>query len=135
MSPELENKLYEDFPLLFANRENQQSPMAFGCEHGDGWHGILRAACKLIDTHTNRRTQDGVTCDVFMLETKPSFHFTQIKEKFGTIRLYHDGGDSYCDGVVDMAEAMSAVTCERCGAPGKPNDSGWISTLCEACRK
>ena len=135
MSPELEEKLYADFPLLFANREQKGSCMVYGCEHGDGWHGIVRTACVLIDTHTNRRTQDGVTCDVLMLETKPSFHFVQIKEKFGTLRLYHDGGDSYCDGVVDMAEAMSAVTCERCGAPGKPNDGGWISTLCDGCRK
>ena len=135
MSPELEEKLYEDFPSLFANRESKHSPMAFGCEHGDGWHGIILAACKLIDTHTNRRTQGGVTCDVFTLETKPSFHFTQIKEKFGTLRLYHEGGDSYCQGVISMAEAVSAVTCERCGAPGETNDSGWLSTLCEGCRK
>jgi hypothetical protein len=135
MSPELEEKLYGDFPLLFANREVKGSCLIFGCEHGDGWHSILRAACKLIDTHTNRRTQDGVTCDVFILETKPAFHFVQIKEKYGTLRLYHHGGDSYCEGVIDMAEAMSAVTCEQCGNPGKSTGGGWISTLCEGCRK
>ena len=122
MSPELENKLYEDFPMLFANREQKGSCMVYGCEHGDGWHGILRAACKEIAAHGER-------------ECYQPFKFSQIKEKYGTLRLYHDGGDSYCDGVVDMAEAMSAVTCEQCGAPGKPNDSGWISTLCEGCRK
>jgi hypothetical protein len=118
MSPELENKLYADFPLLFANRESRGSCMVFGCEHGDGWYGILRAACKEIARHAG-----------------PHFQFTQVKEKYGTLRLYFVGGDSYCEGVIDMAEAMSAVTCEQCGNPGKPNDGGWITTLCEGCRK
>jgi hypothetical protein len=122
MSPELENKLYEDFPLLFANREIPQSPMVFGCEHGDGWYGILRCACNRIASHEEYAGQQ-------------TFRFSQIKEKYGTLRLYHEGGDSYCQGVISMAEAMSAMTCERCGCRGKLNDIGWISTLCEGCRK
>lgn len=122
MTHELEEQLYIDFPLLFANRESKGSCLIFGCEHGDGWHGILRAACKLIDFREKQASER-------------TFSFLQIKEKFGTLRLYHHGGDSYCEGVIDMAEAMSAVTCEQCGAPGKPNDGGWISTLCEGCRK
>jgi hypothetical protein len=122
MRPELEHKLYEDFPSLFSNREQKGSCMVYGCEHGDGWHGILRAACKEITGHGEQ-------------ECYRPFQFVQIKEKFGTLRLYHDGGDSYCKGVIDMAEAMSAMTCELCGAPGKTNDIGWMSTLCEGCRK
>jgi proline racemase len=30
-----------------------------------------------------------------------------------------------------MAEAMSAVTCEVCGNPGKLVGGGWVRTLCE----
>ena len=122
MTHELEEQLYIDFPLLFANRETRGSCLIFGCEHGDGWHAILRAACKKIDFREKQAAER-------------TFSFLQIKEKFGTLRLYHHGGDSYCEGVIDMAESMSAVTCERCGKPGKPNDGGWISTLCEGCRK
>jgi hypothetical protein len=122
MSPELENKLYEDFPLLFANRENSQSPMVFGCECGDGWYGIILSACRRISFHeANAGRSD--------------FRFSQVKEKWGTLRIYYSGGDEFVMGVISMAEAVSAVTCERCGAPGKTNDSGWISTLCEGCRK
>lgn len=119
MSPELEDKLYSEYPSLFANREDKFSPMVFGCEHGDGWLEIVRAACREIASH-------GKNSD---------FRFDQIKEKFGTLRMYHSGGGDFAEGVIAMAEAMSAVTCERCGAPGKPNDGGWISTLCEGCRK
>jgi hypothetical protein len=122
VSPELEQKLYEDFPTLFANRESKGSCMAFGCECGDGWYDILRAACNRIAAHEEYAGEQ-------------TFSFTQVKEKYGTLRLYHCGGDSFCNGVVSMAEAMSAMTCERCGRQGRPNDRGWISTLCDGCRK
>ena len=57
----------------------------------------------------------------------------QVKEKFGTLRFYYRGGDATVDGMVRMAEAMSAFTCEKCGAPAKTaNHGGWIGTLCEA---
>jgi hypothetical protein len=57
---------------------------------------------------------------------------SQVKEKFGTLRFYYTGGDDVIDGMVQMAEAMSSVTCEECGASGKTNDGGWLSTRCEA---
>ena len=122
MNAELENKLYADFPLLFANREQQGSCMVYGCECGDGWHGIIRSACRVISFHeANAGRSD--------------FRFSQVKEKWGILRIYHSGGDEFCMGVIAMAEAVSSVTCERCGKPGKSAGGGWISTLCEGCRK
>ena len=59
--------------------------------------------------------------------------FTQIKEKYGTLRVYYSGGDDFCQGVIDMAESMSSVTCEDCGVPGKAREGGWIRTLCDDC--
>ncbi len=56
----------------------------------------------------------------------------QVKEKFGTLRFYYHGGDDKVDGMVRMAESMSAVTCETCGAPGQSRGGGWIQTLCDA---
>ena len=55
----------------------------------------------------------------------------QVKEKYGTLRFYYDGGDAYISGMVTLAEAMSAVCCELCGAPGLIRDGGWVRTLCE----
>lgn len=57
----------------------------------------------------------------------------QVKEKFGTLRFYYTGGDGTIDGMVIMAEAMSSVTCEVCGNPGKQRGGGWIKTLCVHC--
>lgn len=55
----------------------------------------------------------------------------QVKEKFGTLRFYVDGGDNYTDGMIRIAEGMSGVTCEACGNPGRRTEGGWVSTLCE----
>ena len=61
----------------------------------------------------------------------PQIIAVQIKEKFGTLRFYTDGGDQYTRGVLAMAECMSAVTCEECGNCGKVRTSGWHRTLCD----
>lgn len=58
----------------------------------------------------------------------------QVKEKFGTLRFYTSGGDSFTDGVKELAETMSAVTCEHCGYPGKIiSDTGWYKCRCNTC--
>jgi hypothetical protein len=64
-------------------------------------------------------------------ESIPQVVAVQVKEKFGTLRFYYDGGDDKIDGMVSMAESMSATMCEECGAPGKATQGGWIRTLCE----
>jgi hypothetical protein len=56
----------------------------------------------------------------------------QVKEKFGTLRFYYSGGDDVVNGIERMAESMSAVMCETCGAPGRSRRGGWIQTLCDA---
>ena len=64
-------------------------------------------------------------------EPFPQVVASQIKEKYGTLRFYYYGGDDYVDGVVAMAEYLSGLTCETCGAPGKSRGGGWIRTLCD----
>ena len=68
-------------------------------------------------------------------EVAPQLIFTQIKEKYGTLRVYSAGGDQYCDGVISMSTSMSAITCEECGMPAKIRDGGWIRTLCDNCEE
>lgn len=55
----------------------------------------------------------------------------QIKEKFGGLRFYYDGGDEHIAGMVSMAESWAARTCETCGNKGKQRSGGWIRTLCD----
>lgn len=56
---------------------------------------------------------------------------SQVKEKFGGLRFYYNGGDDVVDGMVRMAESWAANTCETCGQPGTLRHGGWIRTLCD----
>jgi len=61
----------------------------------------------------------------------PQLEFTQVKEKYGGLRAYTTYVDDYIDGVINMAESMSYVTCEVCGNPGEIRGSGWYYTACD----
>jgi hypothetical protein len=63
----------------------------------------------------------------------------QIKEKFGTLRLYKRAGAGFTDAMgdavqeaIDLAEARSACTYERCGEAGRLfRDAGLYLTACD----
>lgn len=64
-------------------------------------------------------------------ESVPQIQFTQIKEKFGGLRVYTNYCNDYIDGVVNMAVGMSYKLCETCGNPGKKRGNGWMYVACE----
>ena len=55
----------------------------------------------------------------------------QIKEKFGGLRFYYEGGDDHISGMVRMAELWAGRTCEKCGNKGERRQGGWVRTLCD----
>lgn len=55
----------------------------------------------------------------------------QIKEKFGGLRFYYQGGDNEISGMVTMAEVWAGRTCETCSNKGEQRSGGWIRTLCD----
>ena len=122
MSPELQERLFTEFPALFVHRTSKGSPMCFGIECGDGWFNIIRKACWIISRREERPEVEKLT-------------FSQVKEKFGGLRLYASGGDSITTGIIMMAESVSDVTCEQCGCPGTRRPGGWIKTLCDSCNQ
>jgi hypothetical protein len=129
MRDDLDQQLCEKYPLIFADRNKsmQETCMFWGFEHGDGWYPIIDSLCGNIQNHIDWQTKQGKT----VLQVVA----TQVKEKFGTLRFYYNGGDDVIDGMVRMAESWSAVACEECGAPGTQNSRGWIKTLCETHRR
>lgn len=69
-------------------------------------------------------------------ETIPQVVATQVKEKFGSLRFYCDGGNEKIDGMIWLAEHMSYYMCEDCGTTENIGQTkGWISTLCSECGK
>lgn len=57
----------------------------------------------------------------------------QIKEKFGELRIYHNGS-GYLQRVESRLERVSAGICEDCGGRGRPTTTGdWHKTRCDRC--
>jgi len=125
MSPDKDKALCEKYPEIFKDRygDMRTTAMCWGFDCGDGWYNIIDTACAQIENRAYNNRLNNV-----------KFHpvvATQVKEKYGTLRFYISGGDDYIDGIIAMAEAISANTCETCGSPGKLRGGGWLRTLCD----
>jgi Mor family transcriptional regulator len=119
---EFAKRMQERFPKMFAQPYG-------GFAVGPGWWTIIESLCGQIQHHVEWKQEqkekygNGQGCaDVTV---------TQIKEKFGGLRFYYNGGDDIVDGMVRMAESWAAHSCEECGKPGKSRKSRWIKTLCD----
>lgn len=111
-----EKQMIMRFPKMFAQ------PYGGFCV-GEGWWPILESLCANIQNHIDWKNKNSVEVSQVTV--------AQIKEKFGGLRFYYDGGDDRVYGMVRMAESWAAKTCETCGAPGKSREGGWIKTLCD----
>ena len=112
----------------FAQRMEKSYPKMFqgkygGFAVGKGWYPILERLCKNIQQHIEWKNKDTEVCPQVIVE--------QIKEKFGGLRFYYQGGDEQVHGMVRMAEAWADVACEECGGIGKRRGGGWVRTLCD----
>ena len=106
-------------------------------EIGPGWYGLVAKLIGLIHNHVKsnncyrERLQKRNDHNVPVPEYMEYPQIVQIKEKFGALRFYCDGGDQYINGVIDMAESMSTSICEQCGDVGHTRGGGWLVTLCD----
>ena len=125
MSPELADKLIEQYPEQFKNLKYLE------CD--DGWYEILSRLCYIVNNRLDYKKR--------LNEPLESFYWSQIKEKFGGLRAYCYGADEYIRGAIDMAESVSCITCEVTGEKGrvrykKFDENGqpipaWVRTLCD----
>ena len=142
MKTDLQRNLLDKFPQFFTNDRkiyvgegsmdeevnellNQEEivlPIQFGFECGDGWYWLLNNLMNTIQSYCKNNK-------------KPIINVTQIKEKFGGLRFYYDGGDNKIDGMVWLAEELSYHICETCGTTNHvgQTSTGWIYTICKEC--
>ncbi len=128
MNKRLQQKLYDKYPSIFVQKDlpMSQTCMCWGITCGNGWYRLLDTLCSNIVNHMKYQPPDDHLNDV---------QAVQVKEKFGGLRFYYDGGDNVVRGLVDMTESMSYYTCEDCGNPGVLRKGGWLRTLCFKCNK
>lgn len=115
-------RLVESYPDLFHADGDPLSAGGWPAVE-DGWRDLLERACARIRAAV--RADGG------------SFRATQIKEKYGSIRIYCSGRLSpeardRVEEAIDLAEARSATTCEVCGERGVLRAGGWLATRCDA---
>lgn len=149
MKNELQEKLYSKYPKLFKQKNDNKTKtaMCWGIAIGDGWYDLIDNLCDYIDFHIKNND-----C--------PQIEFSQVKQKFGTLRAYYDVAppikkeewkktkkawiktyEEYLThrqhmldkigGAVGFAESLSGTVCEVCGSPGELRGRSWVSTLCE----
>jgi len=115
--------LQEQFPKLF---DGVNIPK----EHNKGWDDLVYNLCDSINRYIEDNNKYKDRDDKI-----PPVTITQMKEKYGGLRFYHDGGDELIDGMVWFAEKVSYSICEHCGTnqnvfqpPGY-----WRETICKSC--
>ena len=144
MKEHLEESLCSKYPKIFKQRHGTvtESAMFWGVECGDGWYKILDALCSQIQSHIDwsyknhefdiKWNKDHPDNQRAVRGPVPQVVAVQVKEKFGGLRFYYDGGDEQIYGMVRMAESWAANTCEKCGETGSIRTGGWVRTLCDS---
>lgn len=111
MKQELQDKIFEDFPELFELCRPS-------CD--DGWYDLIYTLCSQITNHLKWNKKDD------------KVQVVQVKEKFGGLRFYINGGPDEVHGMISMAEAMSYKICDVCGNKGETKRiQGWYRTTCD----
>lgn len=147
MKKELDELLCKKYPKLFVERNftPQKSSMHWGFSHDDGWFFIIDNLCDSIQKHIDEHNtwiekygNEYYDENPNLKREKPIHQVIvkQVKEKFGILRFYYDGGDDIIKGMVRLAEHMSEGVCEKCGSTKNIVTAGkhWIRTLCMDCR-
>lgn len=161
MREDLDTKLCADFPEIFRDRHKPmtETAMWWGFACGDGWYPLINTLCFLLmsDVRTLRRAVD-ITRQELAKPERDHAYFTperlaeleaklaeaeaslpiasQVKEKFGGLRFYVDGGTDKHHAYITFAEAMSYTICEECGATKNVyQTTGWVHTTCVPCAK
>ena len=120
MKPELQKQLFDKYPAIFVQRnwDMTRTCMVWGLDCGDGWFKLLDDCCAKLTKY----------CFLSKLDVQA----VQVKEKFGTLHFYVDGGDEIVDDIVGAAEHLSEFTCEECGDHGRPSRGTWTSVRCDS---
>lgn len=120
MNPENTSRLLSRFPGLFKYTDKDSirtssphpSLMYFGFDCYDGWYNILHDCFSQIQDVYNQWSE----------AEKEAFWIFQVKEKFGTLRIYVNQrlpGTHPIMQIIIKTEVLSSDKCEVCGENGR----------------
>ena len=85
------------------------------------WHKLFLVYCKEIRPHliaSNKLT---------------NFRFSQLKEKYGIMRMYNFGSCASVEEITCLYERFSKFICYACGNFSSLETAGWIGFFCAEC--
>ena len=122
--------LVEHYPFLFPRNvwtgealENYDYSYIEGADLPRGWGLLFLQMCEDIRQPL---------IDANYLD---KFRFTQIKEKYNTMRLYHCGAPEAVNEILRKYEAMSSYICTQCGRLATIESQDYIASFCDDCWK
>lgn len=94
-----------------------------------GWMKLIQDMLMEVDATTwPDFLEEG--CEHFDIKEHPIF--TDIKEKYGRLRVYGDNIDDETEAIIDKYIILSGKTCMTCGAPGQMREKGyWLYVACD----
>jgi len=172
MTDELELIIVKKCPELFRDYKGDpmQTCLAWGIECGDGWFKILDhlfgyltnlMKSKLFVKYSEEyreahKNEEGFYRNHYEYQfLPPQIVLDQVKEKFGTLRVYYhtvfedlpedvwtnldhndfqkvmDRYEERINSAIHFAEYQTRVTCEVTGKDGKLYAKGWHTVLCD----
>ena len=126
MKKELEQKLFDAFPNLYADKDAdlKTSLIPMGIETGDGWFQLIWDLSEKLEKIIIQWKEKNPGEENFP-------RAAQVKEKFASLRFYFTDYLEEFDSLVIEAERKSEITCEVCGGVGEIMTNGhWLKTLC-----
>lgn len=61
------------------------------------------------------------------------FRIMDLKEKYGSLRLYVNYGSKELYNIINKYESLSYNTCIKCGKPATKYSEGWVCPYCDDC--
>lgn len=130
-TPEQNKKLIEIYPyLLPRNVWTDSVPEDYDYswirghhEIPSGWMRLFLLYCKAIRP---------VLVEAGYLD---KFRFSQLKEKYGSLRLYNFGYPPEMRDLEFLYEGYSTFVCQHCGKMAKHRTLYWIEQLCDECNE
>jgi ribosomal protein L37AE/L43A len=116
------NDDFEKYTIINPDPTLKNNLMAFGLECDKGWYPLIYELLDKIQA---------------IVDSNPEYkdlQVVQIKEKFGSLRMYLNYDPKEISDLIDEYERKSYVICEICGSNGvKRVNYGWYKTLCDKC--
>lgn len=123
----LRKKLIEDYPFLLPrNRFTDKIIEGYDYEVIEGEAGLPAGWFELF-----MQMCEDIKAPLVKADYLDKFRFSQLKEKYGSMRVYTFGAPQEVNDVISKYEFLSQQVCCMCGKPAKYMTSGWICPFCE----